>query len=142
MVEPNRIKYFCKGPDVYYTLTWTPLQLADKYQIVSSVPSVPGIYELFWKDESSRLHRLGLDAAWFGGLRNTIREKTDHILEDNAKKAKILSEFPIYYRYVLCDSWKIIQDVMFYKLSVYPRLKESLQSSNRYRKIFLNEGES
>jgi hypothetical protein len=39
-----------RGRDAYFTVSWSRLRKSEKYEIVRSVPSDAGIYELYYMD--------------------------------------------------------------------------------------------
>ena len=65
-----------KGKDAYYTVAWSALRKADRWEIAKTVPAVGGVYELYWMDERKRLRMLSVASARFGGLRSEIRRFT------------------------------------------------------------------
>ena len=79
-------------PDVYYTVYWSRLQKADRYQIITKVPSVSGIFELYYQDEHKQLNLFHIAKAWYGGLRTGLRKATDPELEDDEIKKEILPD--------------------------------------------------
>lgn len=126
-----------KEPDVYFTVTWSRITLADKYQIGNSVPSVPGIYQLYYQDEKKRLNLFSIRLCWYGGLRSTLREHIDPDWEKNADLRKILEAYPIYYRYTELGSFPDLQDAYFFLMDAC--LKQTVEHSGRYRYIYLKE---
>ncbi len=55
-IEP-RIERMEKDDQAYFTLYWSKLTKADKYTITTSVPSVSGLYELYYEDYEKQLNR-------------------------------------------------------------------------------------
>ena len=129
-----------KEQNVYYYVNWSPLALADRYEIITKVPSVAGIFEIYWMDESKKLLMFVVGQTNYGGLRSELRRITDPELCINDEKAKkILEEKEIYYRYAPTDSAKIMSDVIWFFMSTYFPEKTSVQHSGRYENIFVKE---
>ena len=81
-----------RGQDAYYTVSWSRLRKSDKYEIVKSVPSEAGIYELYYMDEKGKLCLFHVGKSWYGGLRNEIRLRTDAELEKDPAHRVILED--------------------------------------------------
>jgi len=127
------------GSNVYYTVRWSKLTEADRYSIVTSVPGMSGIFELYYMDERKKLNLLRVQRAWFGGLRNTIRAVSDPVLEQDLKVKKILEDFKCFYRYSILESFKDLSDIMFFFSKVYFPDRFKIESSGRFLKIFVKE---
>jgi len=134
------IKSIEKKGDIYYTVNWSPLSKADKYEIIKKVPAVAGVYEIYWMDEKDRLRMFILGKTDYGGLRSEIRRITDpELCKDNANVKKILEEKEIYYRYSTTDSSNIMADVVWYFTKTYFPDNTTVNHSGRYPNIFIKE---
>ena len=131
-----------KGRDIYYTVIWSPITKAERYDIISKVPALAGIFEVYWMDDSRRLRLFYLDKIIYGGLRSELRRITDpELCVNNDKIKKILEEKEIYYRYSLTDSAKVMDDVIWFFMQAYfPDEEPAAGHSGRYENIFLKEG--
>ena len=98
-----------------------------------------GIYELYYRDEKQSLRLICLAKAWYGGLRTSIREKTDPELTLDAKWKKILSDFSCYYRYSVLGSHLDMLDILFFFASRYFPNKSKMEDSGRYVDIYVEE---
>ena len=128
--------------DVHYLVSWSPLAKADRWEIQAKVPSVAGIFEIYWMDETKRLRMFILDKTIYGGLRSEIRRLTDpELCINNEKQKKILEEKEIWYRYAPTDSAKVMADVIWYFMKTYFPENTSVEHSGRYEKIFMTESE-
>ena len=127
-----------RGQDAYYTICWSRLKKSDKYDIVKSVPSEAGIYELYYMDEKDKLCLFHVGKSWYGGLRNEIRLRTDVELEKDETRHAILDEYDCWYRWSLVSSSDDMADIIFFFAGVY-RLAAKVHHSGRYRNIFVNE---
>ena len=137
-MEP-KITKLVEAPNVYYTVFWSRLKKADRYEIITKVPSVAGIFELYYEDKYKKLNLLHISKAWYGGLRNWLRKVTDPELEGDEKKKKILEEYDCYYRYTVIPSYADMSDVLYFFASTYLPHAHKVVSSGRYESIFVNE---
>jgi len=129
-----------KKGDVHYFVYWSPLRIADKFEIHAKVPSVAGVFEIYWMDENRRLRMLFVGQTNYGGLRSEIRRLTDPALcMNNDKVKKILEEKEIWYRYVPTDSAKVMADVVWYFMKTYFPENTPAEHSGRYENIYLTE---
>lgn len=124
----------------YYTVNWSPLIKADTWEVSRKIPSMAGIYELFYMDEYNKLVLLDIDKVWYGGLRNRLRESIDPELEiKDMERKKILEDHELHCRYCLSNSIPDMSDVLYvYIESCYPEWEEE-EPSGRYKKVFINE---
>jgi len=129
-----------KNGDAYYSVEWSPLSKADRYEIITKVPALAGIYEIYWMDEENHLRLFFLGKTDYGGLRSEIRRLTDpELCKDNEKTRKILDEKEIWYRYTLTDSANVMADVLWYFMQTYFPEKTSFKNSGRFNNISLKE---
>lgn len=128
-----------KDDDAYYTIRWSPLAKVDKFEIIKKVPSVAGIYQLYFLDDHKSLTLFFMVRVWYGGLRVSLREHTDPLLVEDPKRRKILETRTCYYRYTILSSVKDMEDI-FHILSL-DRLPPSRvpEPSGRYREIYVQE---
>ena len=85
MFEQNpRITALAEGENGLFCLYWSHLMEADKYSVSQKIPSVSGIYELYYEDEEKKLNLLTVAPAWLGGLRSQLREDIE---SDDRKRA-------------------------------------------------------
>ncbi|MEJ2663334.1 MAG: hypothetical protein P8107_04695, partial [Spirochaetia bacterium] len=82
-----------------YTIRWSALRKAEKYDIIKTVPSMSGIFELYFQDEKKKLNLFLFSKVWYGGLKHQLRKFTDVELEKDEKRRYILDHFDCYYRY-------------------------------------------
>ncbi len=124
--------------EVFYQVYWSVLQKADKYTISSSVPSLGGIYELYYMDEKKKLNLMFLDWVWYGGLRSRLRRQTDAALIYTPEHRKILENHDCYYRYSLSNSSNDMMDILYFfgKINFPDR---EFDHSGRYDTIYLTE---
>ncbi len=124
--------------DVYYTVSWSRLRKSDKYDIVRSVPSEAGIYELYYMDEKGKLCLFHVGKSWYGGLRNEIRLRTDSELEKDEARRTILEDRDCWYRWCLVSGSDDMADIIYFFASTYG-LAGAVHHSGRYRTIYVNE---
>lgn len=137
-MEPCVIKKVDQD-SVYFIIHWSRLVKADKYEIIRTVPSMPGIFELYYLDEKKKLNLFFLARAYYGGLRNTIRKRTDPELEDDAARRKVLNTYDCYYRYTILQSHMDMSDILYFFKQTYNPGDTSTEPSGRYEHIFLEE---
>jgi len=137
-MEPS-VKKEVNNDSAYYTIHWSKLKKADKYEIISNVPSVAGIFELYYEDKKKKLNLFFLSKAWYGGLRYTLRKRTDPEMENNPNRRKILNDFDCYYRYTLTESYKDMSDILFFFAKTYFPGNSRIKTSGRYQNIFVKE---
>jgi hypothetical protein len=128
-----------KGRDVFYFVNWSPLSLADRWTINAKVPSVAGIYEIYWMDDHNHLRMLSVGDTHYGGLRSELRRLTDPELIDDQKAKKILEDEEIWFRYAPSNSAAVMADVIWFFRTTYFPENPGVSHSGRYRKIFLTE---
>jgi len=131
-----------KKGNAYYNVNWSPLAKADRYEIISKVPSVAGIFEIYWMDETKRLRMFFVGQTNYGGLRSEIRRITDpELCLTDEKAKKILEEKEIWYRYAPAESAKDMMDVIWFFMQNYFPENTSVKHSGRYADIFVKESE-
>jgi len=129
-----------KNGDVFYSVEWSPLSKAERYDIITKVPSLAGVFEIYWMDENNHLRLFVVGKTDYGGLRSEIRRITDpELCKDNEKTRKILEEKEIWYRYALTDSANVMADVIWYFMQNYFPEKTSFKHSGRFNNISLIE---
>ena len=130
-----------KGDEAYYYIKWSPLTIAERWTITNSVPSVAGVYEIYWMDDHKHLRMLSVGNTHYGGLRTEVRRLTDSELTLDAKTRKILEDEEIWYRYAPTDSAKVMADVVWFFRSTYFPENPGVNHSGRFKKIFIKESE-
>ena len=128
-----------EAASAYYLIKWSRLEKCNKYRILAAVPAMAGIYELYYEDRSNSLHLFYLGEAWFGGIRTALREKTDPELTRNEKRARVLKDFPCYYRYSVTGSHKDMADIIFFFSQTYRPESRTVEDSGRYADIYVRE---
>jgi hypothetical protein len=128
-----------KGEDVYYVVQWSSLAIADRWAISSQVPAVAGVYEIYWLDDHGHLRMLSVGCTHYGGLRSEIRRLTDSELITDSGAKRILEEEEIWFRYAVTNSAAAMADVVWFFRKTYFPENPGVESSGRYRKIFMKE---
>jgi hypothetical protein len=127
--------------NVYYFVTWSPLTQADRWVINARVPSVGGIYEIYWMDESKHLRMLSVGDTHYGGLRTELRRLTDPELSNDQRVRRILEDYAIWFRYAPSNSTGVMADVVWFFRQTYFPENPGVSHSGRYEKIFIKESE-
>jgi hypothetical protein len=128
-----------KGENVYYTVQWSPLAIADRWTISSSVPAVAGIYEIYWMDDHEHLRMLAVGNTRYGGLRSELRRLTDSELTQDKNMRKILEDEEIWYRYAPTNSARAMADIVWFFRKTYFPENPGVEPSGQFKKIFLKE---
>jgi hypothetical protein len=123
----------------YFTVRWSRLRKADKYDIATCVPSVSGIYELYYMDKYKKLNLFFVSRSWYGGLRSSLRYMTDPELDRDPRRLAILNEFSVYYRFSLSDSSGDLDDVLFFYMATYFPADPTVEPSGRFEEIYVKE---
>lgn len=135
----ERVERQVRDDAVYFTVRWSRLKKADKYDIISSVPSMGGVYELYYRDNRKRLVLIERSRAWYGGLRSRIRRSVDPELQPDSRIRTILEEYELYYRYSLLESRDDMIDIIYFFERTHRSQNQSPHHSGRFEKIFLKE---
>ncbi|MDR2370982.1 MAG: hypothetical protein LBD71_05850 [Treponema sp.] len=128
-----------KGEEVHYFVSWSPLSVAERWTINAKVPSVAGIYEIYWMDDHEHLRLLSVGMTHYGGLRTEIRRLTDSELAGDKKAKQILENEEIWFRYAPSNSAPVMADVIWFFRKTYFPENPGVEHSGRFTKIFLNE---
>ncbi|MCL2472599.1 MAG: hypothetical protein FWF26_02875 [Treponema sp.] len=128
-----------KGDSVYYSIQWSPLELAERWTINAKVPSVAGIYEIYWMDEYNHLRMMAVGDTHYGGLRSEIRRLTDPELTLDAKTRETLENKEIWFRYAPSNSADVMSDVIWFFRKTYFPENPGVEHSGRFEKIFMKE---
>jgi hypothetical protein len=130
-----------KNRDVHYFIKWSPLTKADRWEINAKVPSIAGIFELYWMDEHKQLRLFNVGQTHYGGLRSELRRLTDPDLSGDANTRKILEDKEIWYRYVPSKSAAEMSDIIWFFMATYFPENPRVEHSGRYEKIYITESE-
>jgi len=129
-----------KNGEIYYFVQWSPLSKADRHEIVAKVPSLAGVFEIYWMDEKKRLRLFVLGKTDYGGLRSELRRITDpELCRGDEEAKKILEEKEIWYRYATTNSSNVMADVNWFLMNQYFPDNNSVKHSGRYENIYLKE---
>jgi hypothetical protein len=137
----SEIRGIEKDGEGFFVVTWSDFAKADKYEIVTQVPALGGIAEIYYKDRGGTLNLFVLQHSWYGGLRGIIRERTDPELEKDPVRKTILERWKdeIYYRYALSESRSDMMDVLFFLMQTLSPDSPPPEHSGRYSRIWVRE---
>ncbi|MDR0511649.1 MAG: hypothetical protein LBG93_00900 [Treponema sp.] len=133
------IKALEKGESVYYSIQWSPLELAERWTINAKVPAIAGVYEIYWMDDHKHLRMLSVGNTHYGGLRSEIRRLTDYELTQDSKTREILENEEIWFRYAPSHSPPVMADVVWFFRKTYFPDNPGVSHSGRFEKIFIKE---
>jgi hypothetical protein len=128
-----------RAGSVYFTVSWSRLRKCDKYEIVKSVPSEAGIFEMYYKDDKGKLCLFHVGKSWYGGLRNELRMRSDAEMEKDAARKAILEDRDCWYRWSLLSNSDDMADILFFFAQTYLPGSTTVHSSGRYEHIYVNE---
>lgn len=128
-----------KNGEIYYTVIWSALKKADKYDITLKVPAIAGLYELYRMDKEKKLNLLAVTHAWYGGLRSQLRAAIDPELTNDPIRKAELEDGDLYYRYTASNSFPDILDVLWFLHSTYFPNDVRVEHSGRYTRMYLEE---
>jgi hypothetical protein len=137
--RPFTISKIEDGATVYFTVRWSALSKADRFDIVRRVPAMSGIFELYYMDQYRKLNIFAVSRSWHGGLRSSLRFMSDPDLDRDPRRKKILEERDVYYRYSLSDSSGDLDDVLYFYMATYFPMNPSVEPSRRYDTIYVKE---
>ncbi len=125
--------------EAYYTIIWSPLTEVDKFIILNKVPSMPGIFELYYMDEYRKLVCFYIARVWYGGLRGTIRDITDPLIVIDEKRKWVLENKKCYFRYSIVNSFADMEDLLHIFASKRLNPKLVPDHSGRYEELYIKE---
>lgn len=139
MDRTPRVDKLVEGDRAYFTVAWSRLKKADRYDIIRAVPSEAGLYELYAMDEKGKLNLFHMGKSWYGGLRNEIRLRTDVDLEDDPVRKAVLADADCWYRWSLVSSSDDMADILwFFSRTAFPH-RTDIHPSGRYTSVFVKE---
>jgi hypothetical protein len=128
-----------KGDEAYYFVQWSPLAIADRWAISTHVPSVAGIFEIYWMDDHNHLRMYSVGNTHYGGLRSELRRLTDSELAIDTSARRILEEEEVWFRYAPTNSSIAMADLVWFFRKTYFPENPGVEPSGHYKKIFLKE---
>lgn len=136
-MEPHVDKRTRNG-SAYFTVWWSPVLPLRKDVIQGSVPSLPGIFEVY-RDEGGRTPQLvGRSRAYYGGLRNTFRGLVDSISPYPLNGEPLDLESAHFVRYTILQSSDDMDDILFF-FAARTGQEDEFEESGRYEFIYVNE---
>jgi len=122
-----------------YTVHWSRLAKAHKYNITGSVPARPGLFELYYKTGENNFKLFYMERVWYGGLRAEIRRASDPQTVTDRSRRKVLVENECFFRYTIIESKLDMKDLLHrYSLLLLPE-RPAPAHSGRYSKIFIED---
>ncbi|MFP4153140.1 MAG: hypothetical protein ACLFSV_09880 [Alkalispirochaeta sp.] len=125
----------------YLSIGWSPLEPVSRYRINAAVPSMPGIWELYFLERSRIPRLLKMGAAWRGGLRHRLRSEADPEAPANATIRELLESGDCYYRYTICEVRGDLIDAYVVLASIRGVETPTVEETGRYREVRIREPE-
>lgn len=140
-IKRFRVEKLEKNGDAYFTINWSGIQKADIYSIIRTVPSMAGVYELYYREPVGALKQLFFSMAWYGGLREKLRADIDpSLLGEAPVQRAVVERYPCYYRYSLIENIHDMKDLCyFFAEKAPPDMKAAPEHSGRYASIYVKE---
>lgn len=139
LMEPMITKQVDKDGAVYFTVRWSPLAEADRFEIIKKVPAMSGLFELYFQDTWKKLNRFYIARVWIGDLRSRIRKLTDPMLVEQENWKEVLNTKKCFYRYSQTNSFNDLTDVFYFFAETFYPGQHKTYHSNRYENIFVDE---
>lgn len=116
-----------------FKINWSPFIQMDRFLIHGIVPSDGGIFQIFQKNRGE-LDLIMVERAFYGGLRNRIRELIDPLYMGYNPYRKEIQEGECYARYALVKLQDDMDDLMYFFTGK--------GSTGRYEDIMVDEKEN
>ena len=127
-----------KDDSAYYTIWWSPLYRLTKDVVTKVIPSVSGIFEIYYDDGSRSLHLLGRSRAYYGGLRNTLRGLIDPDSPYPLNGELLNQDRPHFVRFALTRLTDDMDDVLYF-FAIRGGNDEDADDSGRFAMIYVKE---
>ena len=95
---------------MYYTIHWSPWGSMDRWVINRLVPSEAGIFQL-WVLKGKDLLLLITETAYFGGIRNSLREIIDDLAPAGERLRKLISGRECWFRFSISSVREYLKDL-------------------------------
>lgn len=125
--------------NVYFTISWSDFLPMEKHLINNKVPSIAGIFEVYYLDTNKTLRFIGRDRAYYGGLRNTLRQISDPALPSVVAMEAVPTDRPLYFRYSHVESQDDMDDLLYFLEQTRFSEQDVFDHSGRYTNIYVNE---
>lgn len=96
---------------IYYDMHWSPYFRLEKHNVIRKIPSEGGIYQIFKPDVRRNLDLKVTAIAYYGGLRNTLRELLDPISPTQYPYKKMVADESCYVRFLVSSSMNDLEAV-------------------------------
>jgi|GEM_PF-637562 len=114
-------------PDhVHYTVRWSPWGCMDRWVINRLVPSEAGVFQL-WVKERRNLTLLTTEPAYYGGLRNTLREVVDELAHSGERLRGMIGNQECWFRFSVTPIREYLENLNVW----FGREKEAYDNQNR-----------
>ena len=122
-----------RGGCVCYRIGWSPFIRMDRYLVHAVIPSESGVFQVF-RNTGGRLEMLMMDKAYYGGVRNRIRELIDPLYHGFNPYKKEILDSECYVRYSLVSSHGDMEDILHFFTDQTP--------SGRFESVMVDERET
>lgn len=84
--------------ELQFTVQWSPWGRMDKWVVTRIIPSESGLFQL-WVKSGKGIVLLTTDIAYYGGLRNCLREALDSAAPAGARYRKLMAGRETWFRF-------------------------------------------
>ena len=123
----------------YYRVIWSALFPSSRERIRNTVPSLPGLWELYWLEKSINPRMLKMGSAWYGGLRNELRVEADEGEYRNRGIREYLNSGDCYYRYTICEIGADLEELYEVIASIRRMPGPKTPPARRYADVRISE---
>lgn len=136
--KPPQVSKLIHRERAFYTIEWAALEPVSRHSINAGVPSLPGVWEIYWLENARIPHLLKMGRAWYGGLRNVLRIEADGSALQNRDMQKELEGGDAYYRYTVCTIAPDLEEV-YDVLTTIRGVPSPPAPAKRYREVRIQE---
>jgi hypothetical protein len=138
VVDPE-VEKRVRGARGYFTVRWSELLPLDKATVTRKIPSQAGVFEVYELDPNKTLVLIGRAAAYYGGLRKSLRALIDEDRPTPLKGRLLPRDKQLFLRYSLTESRDDMADVLFFFSGEDEARTVQADHSGRFRFIYLKE---
>jgi len=95
---------------MHYTIYWSPWGVMDRWVINRLIPSEAGIFQL-WILKTKNLLLLKTETAYFGGVRNGLREIVDNLAIAGERLRKLINGRECWFRFSISPVREYLEDL-------------------------------
>ena len=137
-MEPT-VEKLTREDSAYFAIRWSRLLYLEKDVVVRSIPSAPGIFEVYRYGGGPSASLIGRARAYYGGLRNTLRGLIDPISPYPLNGELLEEDVSHMVRYSLIESSDDMNDILYFFAGRDEFEDDEQEHSGRYEFIYVKE---